>query len=85
MGHLDKRISPQFIIDTVYIFNNGILTSQKLYNSTTSPTYLGFIFIQNYSPSDFLHFGRNTRLGTRNSEQKDSHSGGVWFPVSLKL
>lgn len=75
LGHLGKRISPQFIMDKVYIFNNRIRTSQKLYNCTISPAQLGFILIQDYSSKDFTHFGRNTRLGHRNSEQKDTCSG----------
>lgn len=85
MGHLGKRISPQFIIDKVYIFNNGIRTSEKLYNCTMSPPHLGFILIHDYSPSNFIYFGRSTRLGNRNGIQKDTCSMGGWFPVFLRL
>lgn len=53
MGHLGKRISSQFIIDKVYIFNNGIRTSGKLCNCTTRPPRLGVTLIQDYSPSDY--------------------------------
>jgi hypothetical protein len=69
MGHLGKRISSQSIIDKVYIFNNRIRTSEKLYNCTINPLHLDFILIRNYPPSDFMHFGKNADLEI-GSEQK---------------
>lgn len=90
MGHLGERISPQFIIDKVYIFNNGIRTSGKLYNCTISTPHLGFILIQDYWPNDFTHFGRSTRLGRRMVNRRthvqwESASQSFWSCKSLLL
>lgn len=62
MGHLGKRIGSQFIIDKVYIFINGIRTSEKLYNCTTNQPYLDFILTLDYSPSNFIHLGETQNL-----------------------
>lgn len=84
MRHLGKRISPQFIIDKVYIFNNGIWTSE---NFTMAPLALHSWFpIHPRWLTQWLYMSwTKHKTWTQSWQTKGQVLSGSRIPGSLKL